>query len=315
MLTGIDVSHHNGPIDWRKVAAAGHTFAIIKATEGSTWTDPTYSRNRADATAAGLIVGAYHFLRAESDPAEQAQHFLQAIGQREGQLLALDVERAAPPNPSAEQVGVFLAEIRRQTRHPIGVYTSPGFWAMLGNPPAPAGAYLWLARWAVQPGTPPGTWSHWTLWQHTNDGHVSGINGTVDLDYFYAGAAALAQLTKETPMTPPTTLQLTTDDVETVAQRVVTLLGKDLTHTWSTASIRAAIDQLPTVLADTLGAAVLAVLAPGLAATIVDMIALRLAGALPPHLAVSLVSTTTKRLVADDVARESLTTPPVEAGG
>jgi len=60
---GIDVSHWQGKIQWPRVAAAGYTFAFGKATESTTYTDPTYATNRTGAESAGLTFGAYHFGR------------------------------------------------------------------------------------------------------------------------------------------------------------------------------------------------------------------------------------------------------------
>src|SRR6059058_1692614 len=65
-LEGIDVSHWNGSIDWSQVASSGERFAIMKATEGRTYVDPTYSSNRQGALDAGLAVTAYHFARPDS---------------------------------------------------------------------------------------------------------------------------------------------------------------------------------------------------------------------------------------------------------
>ncbi len=51
----IDVSHHNGAIDWPAVAAAGIALAFIKATQGAGFVDPTFERNRSAAANAGVL--------------------------------------------------------------------------------------------------------------------------------------------------------------------------------------------------------------------------------------------------------------------
>lgn len=63
----IDISHHNGKIDFEKVAKAGILGVIQKATEGRDVTDETFVKNRKDALAAGLLFGSFHFGTA-SDP-------------------------------------------------------------------------------------------------------------------------------------------------------------------------------------------------------------------------------------------------------
>src|SRR5271169_1638220 len=75
----IDVSHHNGAIDWPAVAGAGIALAFIKATQGAGFVDPAYDRNRGAAVNAGVLAIPYHFLDT-SDPDRQAEHFLAAAG-------------------------------------------------------------------------------------------------------------------------------------------------------------------------------------------------------------------------------------------
>jgi lysozyme len=60
-ITGIDGSKWQGPIDWTKVAGAGHRFAFVRSTYGATDVDPRFSANWAGARDAGLARGAYHF--------------------------------------------------------------------------------------------------------------------------------------------------------------------------------------------------------------------------------------------------------------
>ena len=64
LLHGVDVSHWNHSIRWKRVRASGQTFAIMKATEGRKQVDRTYARNRRRAMRAGMIVAAYHFAAA-----------------------------------------------------------------------------------------------------------------------------------------------------------------------------------------------------------------------------------------------------------
>src|SRR5215471_12132865 len=71
----IDLSHWNTVKDFAAVKAAGIVGVIHKCTEGDGYADPTYD-NRADAArAAGLLWGAYHFLR-PGDMAAQARYFV-----------------------------------------------------------------------------------------------------------------------------------------------------------------------------------------------------------------------------------------------
>src|SRR5215213_2379683 len=63
---GIDVSHWQGAIDWQKVRTAGKKFALLKATEGTSFADPKFANYRAGARAAGIVIGAYHYARPDS---------------------------------------------------------------------------------------------------------------------------------------------------------------------------------------------------------------------------------------------------------
>src|SRR5262245_5178777 len=60
-VVGVDLSHHQGRIDWGKVRASKAAFAFIKATEGATFTDPAFATNWSGARDAGVLRGAYHF--------------------------------------------------------------------------------------------------------------------------------------------------------------------------------------------------------------------------------------------------------------
>ena len=74
-IVGVDVSHHNGKIDWEKVADAGVKWASIKATEGYSFADPKYHVNLREAQGSGLEVIPYHFAHPHDDVLVQVQHF------------------------------------------------------------------------------------------------------------------------------------------------------------------------------------------------------------------------------------------------
>ena len=126
-LRGIDVSHHQGDVDWKKVKGSGVAFAFAKATEGETYTDPKFARNWAGMREAGLVRGAYHFGRPGHDPVAQARHFVKAVGARSGDLqLALDLEKDDGKSPAEvwDWTKRFLAEIKLLTGRPGIIYTS-----------------------------------------------------------------------------------------------------------------------------------------------------------------------------------------------
>lgn len=90
---GIDVSHHQGAIDWVKVGDAHWGFAYIKATEGKDWTDPRFEENAEGAMKQNLDWGAYHYFSFNCPGKAQAQHMARALqGKRFTLSPAIDVE-------------------------------------------------------------------------------------------------------------------------------------------------------------------------------------------------------------------------------
>src|ERR1044071_2785616 len=79
VLSGIDVSHHQGNIDWHSVAEAGVSFAFAKATDGDTFHDPQFATNWTQMQSAGIVRGAYHFFRPTKPVNTQVEKFIQAV--------------------------------------------------------------------------------------------------------------------------------------------------------------------------------------------------------------------------------------------
>src|SRR5262245_14980189 len=90
---GVDVSAHQGRIDWDSLARAGVRFAYIKASEGASFVDPRFSANWRDAARAGVRRGAYHRFTLCRSPAAQAANFMRIVP-RAGDAMppAVDVE-------------------------------------------------------------------------------------------------------------------------------------------------------------------------------------------------------------------------------
>ena len=188
---GIDVSHHQGDIEWERVAADGRIqFAWMKATQGAGHTDRRSARNWEGAQTAGIKVGAYHYYSMCRDGAEQAAHFIDTVPKVPGMLPpAVDVEedercnRRVPRNLKAE-LGAYLSAVEdHYGQRPILYVTSWYLGEHLGQPDAD----LWLAAYTRHPR--PGF--TFTFWQYTSRGRVPGITGPVDLDVFAGSASEL----------------------------------------------------------------------------------------------------------------------------
>jgi GH25 family lysozyme M1 (1,4-beta-N-acetylmuramidase) len=195
---GIDVSHWQNAIDWPTVRAAGKRFAYIKASESTDFVDWMYATNRAQAKAAGLYVGAYHFAgpdKTPGDAAAEADHFLATATIAKGELLpVLDLEATGGLSTPELQAWVagYLDRIYAQTGVRGVIYVSPSFWKnYMGDATwFAANGYrvLWLAHWttSAEPSVPAGGWggNGWTFWQYSSDGSVPGIAGRVDLNRY-----------------------------------------------------------------------------------------------------------------------------------
>lgn len=78
---GADVSHHQGSgLDFAAMKRSGIAYCWIKATEGGSFVDPMYLRNRVKAGLAGVHSGAYDFIRPNVDPIRHAEHFFAVAG-------------------------------------------------------------------------------------------------------------------------------------------------------------------------------------------------------------------------------------------
>jgi lysozyme len=77
-VQGIDVSHHQGRIDWTKLKGARSQFAYIKASQGATFRDSSFTWNWNGALAAGVVPGSYHYFSLCGNGAEQATNFIAA---------------------------------------------------------------------------------------------------------------------------------------------------------------------------------------------------------------------------------------------
>ena len=197
-VDGIDVSYHQGQIDWQQVAAAGKRFAFVRATAGTLTADTAYWTNRAGAGAAGLAVGSYHFANpdwATNDASNEATWFLRNSTIVSGDLipvLDLEVSNGLDPASLTAWAQTWLSQVSATTGVRPIIYTNPTFWwsSMADTDWFARNGYsvLWIAHWttATAPTVPAGGWggSGWTFWQHSGTGTVPGIGGQVDLNRF-----------------------------------------------------------------------------------------------------------------------------------
>lgn len=196
VVYGMDVSHYQGSINWTTQYNAGARFVYIKATEGTSYTDPNFSANYTGSYNAGFIRGAYHFAQpASSSGATQANYFL-AHGGRwsgDGKTLpgALDMEY----NPSGatcyglspSAMGSWIRSFSDTYHSATGVYpviyTSTSWWNQCVSGDFSSTNPLWVARYSSSAGTLPSGWSYYTFWQNADSGKFPGDQDQFNGDY------------------------------------------------------------------------------------------------------------------------------------
>jgi lysozyme len=197
-LDGIDVSYHQGAIDWQQVKGSGKQFAFVRATAGTLTADTAYWTNLSGARVAGVAVGSYHYANPDTalnDASNEASWFLRNASVASGDLipvLDLEVSNGLDPASLTAWAQTWLAQVSATTGVRPIIYTNPNFWStsMADTDWFARNGYpvLWIAHWttASQPTVPAGGWGGigWTLWQHSSGGSVPGITGPVDVDRF-----------------------------------------------------------------------------------------------------------------------------------
>ena len=210
MVSGIDVSHYQGVIDWPKAAESGVKFAYIKFTDGATWVDPKWMENRIAARSAGVKVGSYHFLR-PGIAADQLDKFIAGLKadyttDSTGKLVwhpddlppCLDVEL-----PGSLPVLECAQRIAQELKRVAVIYTNPtiGGEAYLRQPEL-VSYPLWMAEYDVDKPRTITAWQTWTFWQHSDIGKVPGITRNVDLDWFNGDQAEFDRFLEESKALP-----------------------------------------------------------------------------------------------------------------
>ncbi len=180
---GIDVSHHQGDIQWNFVQADGVNFAYIKATEGADLRDPKFAQNWAEAKSAGVKRGAYHFFTLCRLASDQATNFMATVP-READALppVLDLEFGGncDARPQREvliaEIATYIKMVEAHSEAPVMLYVTQEFdefYKVSEGIQRP----LWLRRVFFPPdyGDRP-----WVMWQANPRHRVNGITGPVD---------------------------------------------------------------------------------------------------------------------------------------
>lgn len=215
---GVDVSHWQGTINWSAVAGAGTKFAYIKATEGTGYTDASFSRNYTRSYNQGIIRGAYHFARPDkSSGAKQAKYFVNHGGgwSADGKTLPPMLDMETNPYSGGACYGLshsqlrnwisdFVNKVKNMTGKYPAIYANNNWWDPCTGSWGGGAKHdpLVIPSYGSSAGPLPAGWTFWTIWQYTSTGSVSGISGNVDRDVFNGsmnGLKRLATCTEEHP--------------------------------------------------------------------------------------------------------------------
>ena len=224
---GIDVSEHQGVIDWAKVAKDGVKFAVIRAGYGRELSqkDKQFERNYAGAKAAGIQVGAYWYSYANSvERGEQeAKTCLKVLeGKRFELPIFFDQEYEksilALSNKTRTDIVLKFLETVKGAGRKVGLYSSTNFITTKLQADRLTAYPLWLAEYGTKLHYIGKVWA----WQYTSKGRVAGVRGNVDCNHGYFA---------QTKPTNPDLLRKgdTGDDVKLLQHRL-NLLGTQLTE-------------------------------------------------------------------------------------
>jgi GH25 family lysozyme M1 (1,4-beta-N-acetylmuramidase) len=220
---GVDVARYQHPngavIDWRQVRSAGGSFVYVKATEGTSYVNPYYADDVARARSAGLVAGAYDFVRPAlplSTAIDQANYFLRTIGDQRRPLIlppALDLEVTGGLSRGdlTAWAQLWLDEVRARTGRTPVIYSYPYFLDHAVYGPALHNAKLWIATYRGPVASPiPGEWEDYAIWQNSGSGTYPGVAAAVDTNVFQGTPAELATFADgRQPTTWPSEVPLT----------------------------------------------------------------------------------------------------------
>lgn len=215
-LQGIDVSHYQGKIDWKKVAASGIKFAIMKCQyeAQSHRMDETFEYNYSEAGKVDIARGVYIYIAKASiaNPELDAQSLLKHLNGRKLEYgIWLDLEDKSLDvmgKAYIKDLAYKYADIFMKAGYYVGIYCNRDWYIRLIHDDLKQSFDFWIARYpkndrgiynehsALKPPTNAAV-----AWQYSSKGHVPGIIGKVDLDVDYDGIINLVAENVRNPYT------------------------------------------------------------------------------------------------------------------
>jgi lysozyme len=195
---GIDVSRHQGEIDWEALKKGNHpdapiSFVYVKASEGSDFKDKKFEQNFENARKHGFMRGAYHYFSTTSSGVSQANLFISMVKLRSGDLPpVLDIEEK-PKNKKKyiEEVKIWLKKVEEHYGVKPIVYASSKYKKKYLDDPFFKEYPSWVAHYYI-PELTDG--EEWLMWQCTDIGVIPGIKEKVDINIFNGTEKQLKEL-------------------------------------------------------------------------------------------------------------------------
>lgn len=188
-MKGIDISVHNGTIDFTKVKKSGIDFVIIRAGYGLGTKDKNFEANYEGAINAGLHVGFYWYSYAKKvdEAIQEAKSFYNFIKDKPCDMpVFYDIEEATSRPACNDLINAFCSYMESQNYF-VGVYANKDWFTNYINSTNKEKYTTWIAQWSSKC-TYTG---NYTIWQYTDSGKVDGIQGNVDMDESYVDFSSI----------------------------------------------------------------------------------------------------------------------------
>lgn len=187
---GLDVSHHQGKIDWEKVSKSDIDFVIIRCGYGNniaSQDDKYFAQNVAGCEKYNIPYGIYIYSYAlnKSDAKSEADHVLRLIkatGAKPSYPIYIDYEDSSQNGLTAKQLGDFATAFFNKTiaaGYKAGVYANLNWWT---NKLTDSRFNQWT-KWVAQYNSACAYTKPYQIWQSTSTGKVPGVSGNADLNF------------------------------------------------------------------------------------------------------------------------------------
>lgn len=186
LVYGIDISNHQGIIDWDKVKSwEGNPiqFIYIKATEGATFQDKSYNKNVTGAKANNYKIGSYHYFKTSSSPKDQFDNFKKTIDlQKQDLIPVVDVEEINRHFTSSfhKNLKEFLVLVEKHCGTKPIIYSFNAFYNKHLAHKYKEYRFI-IGRYGVEEPIMADK-GNWHIWQFTDKASIEGISKKVDLN-------------------------------------------------------------------------------------------------------------------------------------